>query len=121
MNFRSLQDKWASTSREAPNDDFFADCALQKPAVARVSDPESSHEAARNITKSGKATSHRKLCLDFVRAHPGCTAGEIGKALGLDRYVVGKRLPELRPDLLINRGQRVCNAHGTKMQTWRPK
>ena len=53
-------------------------------AVSRQSDPQTSHDAAKQVNRSGSADSQRELCLQFLKSHheEGYTGAEIAKALG---------------------------------------
>ena len=91
------------------------------PARARRTDPSTSHEAARNIESSGKAATQQRECLAAVRALPGQTSGEIAEALGGDRYIPSRRLPELRRYGLVANGEkRLCQVMATNQMTWYP-
>jgi DNA-binding IclR family transcriptional regulator len=64
---------------------------------------------------------HRNQLLDYVRQHPGQTAGEIARGSGVDRFEASRRLPELRrAGLLRNGDKRKCSALGNLSLTWRP-
>jgi len=91
-------------------------------ARARRADPATSHRAAATAESSGNATRQRTACLEAVRATPGMTAGEIDKRCGfMDRFVAGRRLPELREMGLIHNGDaRVCSVRGSRQMTWYP-
>lgn len=91
-------------------------------ARARRSDPATSHEAARDVEWTGKAGSQRKACYEYVRRYPGATAAEIAKAIGLERHVPSRRLPELRDAGLIKNGaSRVCGIMARNSLTWLPE
>ncbi len=90
-------------------------------ANARLCDPPSSHAAAASIERSGVANAHRRLCLAQVQAHPGQTAAEIARAVGLERHAPSRRLPELREaGLVINGPMRICAVKGRQSLTWLP-
>lgn len=87
-------------------------------AKARASDPDTSHEAAKEVEDSGKASAQRSRCLALVRKSPGMTAGEIQARLG---FLAHKRLPELRDLYLVRNGEaRKCTVSGTRRITWWP-
>lgn len=71
------------------------DMRIATPA-ARCTDPESSHEAAEEHTRSGKRHTQRQLVAAAVRANPGMTASELAKRCDLDRHMVSKRTAESR-------------------------
>ena len=91
-------------------------------ARARNSDPATSHIAAGNIECEGRAASQRRLCLAEVRRQPGQTAAEIATAVGLERHVPSRRLPELRQAGFVENGTvRVCTIQKSLSMTWNPK
>ncbi len=96
------------------------DSCIQKPALARNTDPITSHIAAGNVCKTGRAQAARKLILQFVQANPGYTSAEIAKALGMDRHIPSRRLPELYPHV-VKGSVRICRVNGTSMKTWYPR
>ena len=90
-------------------------------ARSRLTDPITSHQAAREAESSGRAASQRAICLAQVFAHPGQTAAEIALACGLERHVPSRRLPELRDQgLIVNGESRICEATGRLSMTWHP-
>ncbi|MFW5829721.1 MAG: MarR family transcriptional regulator [Planctomycetota bacterium] len=90
-------------------------------AYARLTDPSTSQEAAAATEASGRAGTHRALCLSAVRAQPGLTAAEIANAVGLERHEPSRRLPELRERGLVRNGpERQCRIQGTRSITWFP-
>lgn len=91
---------------------------LSDQPVARNSDPATSHEAARKVRPS-RATQQRTI-LAGVEQFPNHTSAELAERLGLDRYVVARRLPELRSALKVQNGEaRVCLETGNRAITWR--
>lgn len=90
-------------------------------ARARRSDPETSHEAARKVEKSGKAETHRKIILKCVREYEGRTSAEIAWILDMDRHAVARRLPELEKSGQVRKGEtRKSFTNGSMMVTWYP-
>lgn len=88
-------------------------------ARARKTDPRTSHEAAREAEASGRAATHRAICLEEVKKNPGRTAAEIAKETGLERHVPSRRLPELREAGLVKNVEiRVCRVTGRNSMTW---
>ena len=84
----------------------------------RQTDPETSREAARAITSSGKSHSLQQQCLEYIREHPDETAGEIGDGTGLGHDKVWRRLSELKNNGYIVMGEpKVWN--GRRQGTWR--
>lgn len=97
--------------------DFFGPHAL-----ARRRDPESSHLAARKIERSGRAAAQRAKTLAAVKNWPGCTSMELAKNTGLERYMLARRLPELRKGGLIRNGEdQICAVSKVLGLTWWPQ
>lgn len=99
-----------------------ADLPLFVHARSRKSDPSTSHEAARRMTKSGVASAQAAAVLAIVRANPGCTSAEVGALMGddeRDRFVAGRRLPDLRAAGKVRNGdKRRCTVKGSMALTW---
>ena len=88
-------------------------------AKSRQTDPTTSHHAARESELSGRAASQRAICLAWVNSHPGQTAAEIARAVGLERHAPSRRLPELRKRGVITNGDvRTCTVTGRQSMTW---
>lgn len=88
-------------------------------AKSRALDPDTSHRAAIKVEREGTAGTQRRRCMEQVRRSPGQTAAEIAAALGLERHVPSRRLPELREAGLVANGpSRVCSVMGTPSMTW---
>lgn len=70
---------------------------IETPA-ARAYDPPTSHEAAEYHTASGRRASEQQQVLRAMIAHGqrGVTSDELAQRASLDRYMVARRLPELR-------------------------
>ena len=66
------------------------------PAASRVSDPETSHEAERRVTSSGRRQTIAERVYTYVDEHPGQTRGEIADGLGLRQDQVWRRLSDLK-------------------------
>ena len=83
---------------------------------ARRSDPLPSQVAAEKIKAVlGK---QQRIVLEVVRAHPGCTAGELARFCSLDRVQLGKRLPELEGVYLFRGPPRICAVARNLQTTW---
>ena len=92
---------------------------IQTPA-SRNSDPHTSHEAEEFINKTGIRNSQQRDVLAGLKIHPGHTSRELAKMLGLDRYVVARRLPELVP-MYVEKGiAHKCNISGRQAIVWYP-
>ena len=91
-------------------------------ARARRTDPQSSHAAAFHVEQSGKAGKQRIQAGAAVLAHPGCTSAELADRTGLDRYMLARRLPELRDDGLVRQSgsKHLCRMTGRLAVTWWP-
>lgn len=86
---------------------------------ARRTDPVTSREAADKA--EAFAESHHRMILRAVVRDPGRTACEIAKEIGLDQFVISRRLPELRRDELVENGlPRRCSVKGSNQGTWMP-
>jgi hypothetical protein len=95
--------------------------AISPRAMARESDPDTSHEAAQHVTASGAAAHQRQRVLALVRAQPGLTSDELAVAAGMLRQVPARRLPELERLGLVRRGQvRPSRVTGRNGLTWWP-
>ena len=87
--------------------------------IARRRDPVTSHESAREITRSGRRARQQHAVLTLVRQHPGHTSHELSR-YGIDRYTLARRLPELRAAGLVVSGEvRECTVTGKRALTWR--
>lgn len=88
--------------------------------ASRSTDPESSHEAESEITRSGARASQQHKVLAMVRKWPGRTSRELAALANLDRYMIARRLPELTP-IKVRRGEmKQCTIAQKKAVTWWP-
>lgn len=88
---------------------------------ARNTDPDTSHEAARDLVDSGAQAQQQAQVATAVRQHPGLTSRELAFSAGLDRHMVARRLPELESDRLVVHGApRICSMSRKRCQTWLP-
>jgi len=91
---------------------------LSDQPIARNTDPSTSHEAAAKIAPV-RAT-QQKAILEGVMQYPNHTSAELAQRLHMDRYVVARRLPELRSALLVKSCEaRSCAVTGHRAMTWR--
>jgi DNA-binding MarR family transcriptional regulator len=74
------------------------------PALARSSDPHTSHSAAAEVTASGAAARQRQRVLAVLAAHPGLCSDEIAEVAGMERHQPARRTSELERMGLIRRG-----------------
>lgn len=79
---------------------------VQTPATHRH-DPESSHAAEREVTESGSRADQQRQAAEAVRQYPGVTSRELARRSGVDRYVLGRRLPECETAGTVVRGSQV--------------
>lgn len=88
---------------------------------ARRKDPATSHAASDYIAATGSASAQCGFALAAVRAFPGRTSQELARKVDGDRYVLARRLPELRDDGLVrNDGEKRCDVTGRSALTWWP-
>src|SRR5690348_8790511 len=93
---------------------------VETPA-ARRSDPESSHLAAEEITRSGKRGQQQAQTIAAVRAFPGSTTFELAMRTDIDRYVLARRASECETGGAIRRGEiKRCSVSGRMALTWFP-
>ena len=90
------------------------------PAIARSSDPYSSHRAGGELTESGARQSQTEAIVAYVRSHPGQTAGEIARGLGpgWDNVRVCRRWPDVAQHHIVKGAVRTCSVSGRKAETW---
>ena len=62
--------------------------------AARNSDPSTSHKADKDITLDGTKEKQLQQVYKAVKQWRNCTSREIAEFAGLDRHMVGRRLPE---------------------------
>lgn len=85
--------------------------------IARANDPATSHQSAAITNKTNRAK-QQQLVRDYVEKWPGRTSAEIASLAGADRYMVARRLPEIRPVHVINGEAKTCDVTGRKAMTW---
>lgn len=90
------------------------------PARARSTDPDTSHEAAEAIRSEAERQCDEVLAM--VAARPGLTSRELAAHFGVDRYMVARRLPELRDarGAVTCGDKRRCRVSGLAAMTWWP-
>ena len=86
-------------------------------------DPVTSFIAAEKLAKSGKWTAQQKEVYEALKKRNGGTAGEICCYMAgvgyLNRFVVSRRMPELREKGLVEMGpKRKCGVIGSVCVTW---
>ena len=87
--------------------------------IARNTDPSTSHEAADEITQSGKRANQKMLVLSLVRRFPLRTSAELSRLGNVDRHMVARRLPDLAGDLMVvSKSPRKCSVTGYNALVW---
>lgn len=86
--------------------------------LARRTDPETSHAAAR--VAESRLGLYQWEALMACRAHPGMTATEMAEARGWDDpRVINRRLGELAIAGMVRAtGSRACGVTGRRAMTW---
>lgn len=88
---------------------------------ARSSDPTSSHAAASELISTGKLVDQQTKAAVAVERHPGQSSLHLSVLTGLDRHMLGRRLPELARQGRIWRGPSApCATTGKPACTWWP-
>jgi CRP-like cAMP-binding protein len=83
----------------------------------RRSDPISSHEAARKLSKSGKLGTHKRIIFDAIKLWPGETSAFIAEAVDIEPYTVRKRTADLRKSGMV-RDNRDTLTKGDELRWW---
>ncbi len=90
-------------------------------ALARTTDPTGSHVAAADLLASGRLHDQQSKAEAAVRLHPGHSSLHLATLTGLDRHMLGRRLPELARQGRIWRGPSApCATAGKPACTWWP-
>lgn len=92
---------------------------IRTPA-SRATDPVSSHEAERAHTDSGARRTEQARARAAVSMHPGYTSFDLAQITGIERHVLGRRLPELEAVGLVRRGPIARSSNGRRGVTWLP-
>lgn len=79
---------------DTDNDQGSLDLLVRTPA-SRAKDGLGSADAEARINKNGKRARDQRQVLRGFIAHPMTTTKELADLTGMDRYVVGRRAPEL--------------------------
>lgn len=89
--------------------------------AARSTDPQSSHIAAAALAESGALRVQHAKTEAAVMRHPGQSSLHLSTLTGLDRHMLGRRLPELAREGRIWRGPTArCATTGKPACTWWP-
>ncbi|ACF52217.1 hypothetical protein [Stenotrophomonas maltophilia] len=88
---------------------------------ARSTDPKSSHIAAADLAASGALRVQHAKTEAAVARYPGHSSLHLSTLTGLDRHMLGRRLPELAREGRIWRGPSApCATTGKPACTWWP-
>lgn len=94
--------------------------AVEVHCRARNTDPETSHEAARNHQPRANSHASRILAVLKTLLYPP-TAAELAIESELDHVETQRRLSDLfNKKLVAKHSPRKCMVKGTKMTTWLP-
>lgn len=95
------------------------------PPASKNADPETSHMAESDITKSGKRGGDCQAIYEYLLNHPNHTSAELADKMKPGdkdwRYTVARRLPDLknqRPPMTTQNTKRVCTVTNKKAVTW---
>jgi len=122
----SAQLDWLESSRQARQQGTRG--LLADTPRSRATDPDTSHQAADKVRRTGELGKQQLLVLDAVKRWPGRTSTEIGKLIADERgedayrwrYIAGRRLSELSP-VHVRRGKpRSCEVTGNAALVWHP-
>jgi hypothetical protein len=107
----------------SPQIDLFGPEAPILPPISRNSDPQTSHAAGRDHTRSGKRGTNCELVETVVRREPGLTYREIHAHIPTIREAVEvqRRCSDLeRIGRIVSGEPRTCTRSGRPAQTWWP-
>jgi len=83
---------------------------------SRNTDPLSSYLADKEITQSGTREKQIQQCVNAVKNNQGYTSKELSVLTGIDRYTLGRRLPE---SAQLKKGRmRKCSITNKSAVTW---
>jgi len=93
-------------------------------ALARRTDPDTSHQAAIQFVVVGKHAKQMAEVLNTLRRINASgvvvTSAELAAYMETDRYVTARRLPDLRKRGLVEQCQKTtCTVSNTQAVTWR--
>jgi hypothetical protein len=112
-----LQADWLQSAQEARRQGTRG--LLADTPRSRRSDPETSHEAADEVRRSGELGRQQLAVLAAVKRWPGLTSLELAARMQVSRYVTARRLPELSP--WVRKGPEFRVVNGRRHVTWWPK
>ena len=70
--------------------------------VSRRTDPLSSKQAEKEINGNGLRSRQQEIVFQAVRKYPKHTSKELCAITGIDRYTLGRRLPEISVPVDVN-------------------
>lgn len=88
------------------------------PPASRSTDPETSHEAEDALTRSGQRAAQMAAAEEAVRQHPGRTSKRLAIVTGMDRHMLGRRLPDLEKLRRARRGEPADDPVGRGVTWW---
>lgn len=89
--------------------------------ISHANDPITSHEAAEDITRSGRRATDATLVLTAVQKLPGSTSTELaGMIPDLTLYAVRRRLTDLHHADKVRQGEPKTRNGERKQVTWWP-
>jgi predicted HTH transcriptional regulator len=93
-------------------------------ALARRTDPDTSHQAIADLKASGKHAIQMQAVLTTLRRmtsenNLAVTSAELAHHMEVDRHLAGRRLPDLANRGLAKKiGKATCSVNGTRAVTW---
>jgi len=82
-----------------------AEAKLRRTPRAATADPETSHQAAETAESSGLIARQAAQVLAALRETPGFTTAELARYHNLDRYMVARRMADLKHAGLVREGE----------------
>lgn len=73
--------------------------------LSRKSDPPSSARSVKELSASGALATQARQVLDALKTFGPCSSKTLAERSGLDRHLVGRRLPDLERRGLVTRSQ----------------
>lgn len=94
---------------------------LEPVALARSTDPVTSHEAAEHMS-GARLNQQQNVVLTMIRRYPDRTPGELAQVSGLDYHAIQRRVSELlEAKKIVEVEYRKCEVRGRKARVWRAK